>query len=82
MIYILSPTRTDENLGSASVSTTDHPPMLFVHCRMVGRSVRRPSSLLKHPQASDALQTPDSGPPATDDYAVHYTQPAEANVGR
>ena len=27
---------------------TDHPPMLFVHCRMVGRPVRRPSCLLKH----------------------------------
>ena len=27
---------------------TDHPPMLFVHSRMVRRPVRRPSCLLKH----------------------------------
>ena len=28
---------------------TDHPPKLFVHCRMVRRPVGRPSCLLKHP---------------------------------
>ena len=28
---------------------TDHPPMLFVHCRMVRPQLDSPSCLLKHP---------------------------------
>ena len=39
---------------------TDHPPMLFVHCRMVRRPVGRPSCLLKHPPGSHGSQNLES----------------------